>query len=303
MHLSAHTWMRPEPLEKTLERLRKLGYSSIELEGEPSLYPIEKTRNLLEKYNIKCWGTVTIMQGTRDLTATDPQERRDTIQYMKDVISLSSALGGQIVTIVPALVGKLIPTANAKQEWEWAVEGLREIASFATTNHPHIRLGIEPLNRFETHFLNRIDQALALIDEVGYDGMYGIAFDPFHLALEEKDMLAAIRRCGSRITDFHAADHNRLAAGDGNFDWGGIVAALKESGYDGALAVECMPPIDRSPVGRYGLDQMDDTTAGDSVEVAPERLRFLVDHGSALLSDEYYTYLMRRSAETLRPFV
>ncbi|EED14998.1 conserved hypothetical protein [Talaromyces stipitatus ATCC 10500] len=291
MHLSAHTWMRPEPLEKTLKRLSSLAYTSIELEGEPSLYPIEETRNLLAKYKIKCWGTVTIMQGNRDLTAADPQQRRDTVQYIKDVIALSSALGGEIVTIVPALVGKIVPSASPEQEWTWVVEGLREIASFASTNHPHIRLGLEPLNRFETYFLNRVDQTLALIEAIGYDGVYGIAFDPFHLALEEKDLLSAIRKCASRITDFHVADHNRLAAGDGNFDWDAIIVALKESRYDGALAVECMPPIDRSPVGGYGLKQMEelDTTAvkeGKDAEVAPERVQFIIDHGSALLSDE-----------------
>lgn len=291
--------MRPEPLETTLQRLSTLSYTSIELEGEPSIYPVEQTRCLLAKYNIKCWGTVTIMQGTRDLTAANPQQRRDTIQYIKDVVSLSSALGGEIVTIVPALVGKLVPTASPEEEWSWVVEGLREIALFTTTNHPHIRLGIEPLNRFETYFLNRTDQALALIDQVGYD-CYGIAFDPFHLALEEKDMLSAIRKCASRITDFHVADHNRLAAGDGRFDWNEIIRVLRESVYDGALAVECMPPIDRSPVGRYGLDQTENLK---TAEVSPERLRFIIDHGSALLSDEYYTYLMRRSAETLKPFV
>jgi hypothetical protein len=63
-----------------------------------------------------------------------------------------------------------------------------------------------------------------------------------------------------------------------------------------------MPPIDRSPVGRYGLEQteiLDTNTA----EVSPERLQFIIDHGSALLSDGYYTYLMRRSAETMRHFV
>lgn len=296
MHLSAHTWMRPESLETTLKRLSSLGYSSIEIDGEPDLHPVEETRSLLAKYNIKCWGAVTIMQGTRDLTATDPKQRQETIEYMKDVISLSAALGGEIVTIVPATVGKLVPTATPREEWKWVVEGLREVASFAQTKK--IRVGLEPLNRFETYFLNRTDQALALAGEVGYD--CGITFDPFHLALEEKDMLAAMRTCGARVVDFHAADHNRLAAGDGSFNWTEMMAALKETGYDGALAVECMPPIDRSPVGDYSMKQTE--ADFNKVEVPPERLQFITDHGSALLSDEYYTCLMKRSAETLRPF-
>ncbi|KAK7973531.1 xylose isomerase-like protein [Apiospora saccharicola] len=255
MHLSAHNWMRPEPLEHSLQRLSKLGYTSIELAGEPAWYPVDETRALLQKYNIRCWGTVTIQYGTRDLTSADDEERRATVQYMKDVVALSAALGGEITTVVPGRVGKT------------------------------------------THFLNRVDQALMLADEVGFD--CGIAFDPFHLALEERDMLAAMRACEGRIVDFHVADNSRRAAGDGSFDWPAIVKTLAETGYDGGLAVECMPPIDRSPLGRFGAAQLETRP----VDVAAGQLQFIVDHGSAVLSDEYYTQLLKTSAETMRRFI
>jgi D-psicose/D-tagatose/L-ribulose 3-epimerase len=287
--------MRPEPLEHTLKRIKTLGYTSIELAGEPSLYPIYETRQLLERYNIQCWGTVTIQSGTRDLTAVDPQQRKATIQYMKDVILLCAGLGGKIVTVVPGRVGKLVPTSTPETEWRWVVDALREVAAFAKEHN--VRVGLEPLNRFESHFLNRTDQALALADEVGYD--CGIAFDPFHLALEEKDLFAAMRACGSRIVDFHVADNNRLAAGDGSFDWPKIMSVLTEIGYDGGLAVECMPPIDRTPVGNFGSEQLE----LEDLDVSPEQLQFIIDHGSSVLSDAYYTDLFKRSAETLRPFL
>lgn len=103
--------MRPEPLEQTLDRLSSLGYSSVELTGEPDQYPVEETGALLKKYNISCWGTVTIQQGQRDLIAADPQHRRDSINYVKDVIVLSASLGGQIVTVVPGNLGKLVSTS------------------------------------------------------------------------------------------------------------------------------------------------------------------------------------------------
>jgi D-psicose/D-tagatose/L-ribulose 3-epimerase len=295
MHLSTHTWMRPEPLEHTLKRASKLGYSSIELAGEPDQYPVQETRQLLDKYNMRCWGTVTVQYGTRDLTAADEKQRRDTIQYMKDVVLLCSGLGGKIVTVVPATVGKIVPTSTPENEWRWAVEGLREVASLA--EEKNIKIGLEPLNRFETYFLNRVDQALALADEVGHG--CGVTFDPFHLALEEKDMFAAMRACGSRIVDFHVADNNRLAAGDGSFDWPKIMSTLAATGYDGGLAIECMPPIDRTPVGRFGAEQLET----EPVDVSPGQLQFIVDHGSGVLSDTYYTEMLRRSAETIRPFL
>ena len=50
-----------------------------------------------------------------------------------------------------------------------------------------MRLAIEPLNRFETYFLNRHDQALALAKAVGPE--CGICLDAFHMNIEEKDML------------------------------------------------------------------------------------------------------------------
>ncbi|KAL7915554.1 xylose isomerase-like protein [Trichoderma velutinum] len=295
MHLATHTWMRPEPLETTLKRISRLGYSSIELAGEPDLYTVEEVRPLLVKYNIKCWGAVTTQHGTRDLIALDPQQRKDTVKYVKDVIALSAGLGGQIVTVVPSTVGKLVPTSTPENEWRWAVEGLREVAAFA--KEKGIRIALEPLNRFETYFLNRTDQALALVKEVGYD--CGIAFDVFHLAIEERDMFAAIQACGPYIVNVHVADNNRLPPGDGSFDWPKIMAALAEVGYDGGVAVEFMPYIDRTPVGNFGQNQLEK----EIVDVTPGQLQFILDHGSGLLSESYYTELMRRSAETMLPYM
>lgn len=287
--------MRPEPLETTLERAKRLGYSSVELAGEPDLYRVAETRNLLLKYQLECWGTVTMMHGDRDLTAADPEKRRASVQYVKKVVMLCAALGGKVVTVVPAKVGKLAPTSSSEDEWRWAVEGLREIAALA--QEKEIRMGIEPLNRFETYFINRTDQALAMADEVGYG--CGVAFDPFHLGLEEQDLFAAMRACGSRIVDFHVADHNRLAAGDGAFDWAKMMAVLAEVGYDGGLAFEASPPIDRTPRGRFGAQQLE----AEVINTSSDLMEFILAHGSGVLSDAYYSELLRRTAETLRPFV
>ena len=295
MHLSAHTWMRPEPLRTTLARLQRLGYSSVELAGEPQRYPVPETIALLKEYGIRCWGTVTIQTGNRDLTAPDAQQRRDTVEYMKAVVDLCAQLGGEIVTVVPGRVGKTVTEASPQDEWTWVVEALREVAAFAQQRQ--VRIALEPLNRFETHFLNRADQALALADAVGYD--VGVAFDTFHMSIEEPDLFAAIRACGSRIVDLHTGDNNRLAAGDGWLDWPRISSVLREVGYEGGLAFESTPPIDRTPLGKFGAAQLQYDLEG----VPPEQMQFIIDHGSGLLSDEYYTGLLERNAATLRPLL
>lgn len=278
MHLSTHTWMRPEPLEQTLSRISKLGYKSIELEGEPDAYNTTATRHSLDKYRTRCWGAVTTMQGRRHLIAANEEERKATVQYMKGVVILSASLDGEIGAIVPSRVGKLVRAAAPENEWQWAIEGLRGVAAFARDQG--IRLALEPPNRFETYFINRIDQALALADAV--EGGVGIAFDPLHLDLEEKDLFAAVKACGQRIPDVHIADHNRLAAGDGFFDWPKTIAALQDAGYGGGLAVKCVPPIDRTPVGLYGNARL----AQSAVAVNSDRLQFLIAHGSDVLAED-----------------
>lgn len=295
MHLSAHTWMRPEPLQATLARMKQFGYSGVELAGEPVRYPIPETRALLEECGIDCWGTVTIMTGDRDLTSRDPQQRANTVAYMKQVVEMSAKLNGKIVTIVPGRVGKTVPEASAQDEWSRVVEALREVAAFA--QQKAIKIALEPLNRFETHFLNRADQALALADAVGYG--CGIAFDTFHMSIEEPDLYAAIRACRGRIVDVHTGDTNRMAAGDGSLDWSKIISTLREVGYDGALAFESSPPIDRTPLGQFGAKQLET----DLSEVPESQRQFIIDHGSGLLSDAYYSGLVERNAKTLRPLL
>jgi sugar phosphate isomerase/epimerase len=294
MHLSTHNWMRAETLETTLRRIKRLGFTSIEISGEPAQYDVPETRRLLREYGIRCWGAVTLTLGERNLASADEARRARTVAYMQSVVRLAHDLGGSIVTVVPTTVGKLVPDAAPAQEWHWVVEGLREVHALA--ERLGIRLALEPLNRFETYFLNRGDQALALAQQVGPN--CGVCLDAFHLNIEEADMFAAIRAAGDRLADFHVADNNRMAPGQGALDWTRIVATLREAGYDGALTVEFVAPIDRTPANPYP-DQLET----GPVDITPEQRQFIQDHGSSLLSERFYSGLMATSAQTLLPLI
>jgi D-psicose/D-tagatose/L-ribulose 3-epimerase len=295
MHLSMHNWMRAEPLERTAERLAECGYESIEIMGEPELYADrEQVKGVLSANGIRCWGTVTLMLGDRDLLQADEAARRASIRYVKDCIDLVHDLGGAEITVVPGLVGKTKPTAGAEQEWDWAVAGLREVYEYAGPKG--VRLALEALNRFETYFINRGAQALALAEAVG--GECGICLDTFHMNIEEEDVFGAIRAAGPRLADFHVADTNRMACGMGHHDWPKIVRTLKEAGYDGALISEFVPSIDRTPANPYpGSLETGDT--GLSAGLA----QFIEDHGSDVVTDEHYTFLVRTTADTLLPLI
>ncbi len=294
MHLSTHNWMRAEPLETTLKRIKRLGFESIEISGEPEQYRIEETRRLLDQHGISCWGTVTLQLGERNLAAKDSAQRARSVAYVKSVVQMAADLGGQIVTVVPATVGKIIPDGRPEQEWQWVVDALKE--TYELSERLNVRLALEPLNRFETYFLNRADQALALAEAVGPN--CGVCLDAFHLNIEEADMFAAIRSAKGRLADFHVADNNRLAAGMGALDWVRIVRTLKEIGYDGALTNEFVASVDRTPVSPFP-NQLE----RNPVDILPEQLKFIEDHGSSLLSEEFYTSLVEKTAQTVLPLI
>jgi sugar phosphate isomerase/epimerase len=157
-------------------------------------------------------------------------------------------------------------------------------------------MAIEGLNRFETYFINRGDQALALADAVAPD--VGICLDAFHMNIEEIDFLQAIRDGGDRINDFHVADNNRMACGMGALNWEEIVGTLQDVGYDGALTVEFVAPIDRTPA-----NQFPNAIETNPVDISPEEMQFIIDHGSSLLSEEFYDMLVEKCATTLLPLI
>jgi D-psicose/D-tagatose/L-ribulose 3-epimerase len=294
MHVAMHNWMRAEPLEVTIARLAKCGYDAIEISGEPERYNTKDVSRLLDDHGLTCWGSVTLMMGERNLLAKDEKARAMSVKYVKDTITMVKELGGQEITIVPCTVGKLVPDAGAEEEWNWAVASLKECYGHGLKEG--VRLALEPLNRFETYFISRHDQALALAEAVGPE--CGVCLDAFHMNIEEKDMFQAIRNAAPRLTDFHVADNNRMACGMGALDWAKIIGTLKEVGYDGALTVEFVAPLDRTPANPY--PNMLET--GD-VELTPEERKFMIDHGTGDLSDEFYTWLVDETVKTLRKHI
>lgn len=290
MKHSMHNWMRPEPIETTLERLHRFGYDSIEIKGEPTLYDTSEVRALLDKHGLECWGTVTMMFEGRDLVHPDKDIRLGTIAYMKDCIKMARALDGKIFCIVPSTVGKVKPLASPAEEWQWVVEGLKEVAAFASDHG--IRPGVEPLNRFETYLINRHDQALLLAEEVG-NGL-SVVLDAFHINIEETDPMQAIRNVGDKLLDFHVADNNRRPCGQGKYDWTEVISTLKSIDYQGHLSAEFVLTLDRTPLARAREKRESD------MQFTEADLKFIQEHGSGLISAADYDAAVEANIKHLK---
>ncbi len=294
MHLSMHNWMRAEPIEVTVARLAKYGYESIEISGEPYIYDTKHVRQVLKDHGIRCWGSVTLMLGDRNLVAKDQAQREKSVQYVKDCITMVKELDGYEMTIVPATVGKIVPDGTPEEEWKWAVDSLKECYDWGKKEG--VVLAIEPINRFETGLCSRAAQALALAEAVAPD--CGVCLDAFHLNIEEADPYASILSAKGRLVDFHVADTNRFACGQGHWDWLKLVGTLKTIGYDGALTVEFVAPIDRTPANPYP-----EAIEKNPVDISPEQKKFIEEHGSSLLTEEFYSWQVQVCADTLLPLI
>ncbi len=160
-----------------------------------------------------------------------------------------------------------------------------------------VRPGIEPLNRFETNFINRHDQAVMLAQEVGNN--IGVVLDAFHINIEEADPVAAIKATGNLLVDFHVADNNRYPPGRGAINWGALIGALKEIGYDGCVTNEFVMPVDRTPAASKEQEAEDAAASGATAG----HEKFLRDHGTGALSERYYDLLVQQSGEFLRKLI
>jgi sugar phosphate isomerase/epimerase len=179
--------------------------------------------------------------GSAALLDPDPAERAAAKDLMRRRLDLAATLGAVGVLTVPQFgpaprLPDLSPYKTAGElERELFVEQLEELAPAAGA--AGVPIFLEPLNRYEQHLVNRLEQGVAFAEQVG-DGVEIMA-DFFHMNIEEADIAASIRAAGTHIVHVHVADSNRLQPGKGHLDFRPGFAALKEAGYDGYLGIEC----------------------------------------------------------------
>jgi D-psicose/D-tagatose/L-ribulose 3-epimerase len=199
-------------------------------------------RAALEENGLVCSSICGLYGEGRDMRGDDEQSRRGGVEYTKDCIDMAAELGaGIVVGPLYSVVGRAnMETPDArKTQWARVVDGLKETCEHAEKKG--VNLGLEPLNRFETDFINIADDALRMVADVGSPRL-GLHLDTFHMSHEEKDSAAAIRRTGDRLFHFHASENDRGTPGTGQVPWEAIGKALKDVKYNGWVVIESFTP-------------------------------------------------------------
>jgi sugar phosphate isomerase/epimerase len=167
----------------------------------------------------------------------DPEVRKLALDRVFDHIRLAAHWGASID--VGGIRAKLSDDPElSRQQRLWVVECLQSCAKFAAPLG--VSLAIEPLNRYETNFINTVSEALELLDLLDCPNT-GLLLDSFHMNIEEPSIYDAIDAARGRILNIHLPDSNRQAPGRGHLDLAKIVAKLREVGYDHYLSMELLP--------------------------------------------------------------
>ena len=223
---------------KLFKKFKDWGFDTVEIpvEAPEHIDPVV-LKNAAAKVGIAIGSMCACMGPGRDLRGT-VAEQKTAFTYIKALIDQAAVMGcPKIIGPLYSVVGKKGPVPPDQQKVEFAtvVKHLKELAKYAATKN--IELVVEPLNRFETDFLNTTDQGLKLIKAVGAKNL-NLHLDTFHMNIEEKNQGDAIRKAGKHLTHFHACGTDRGTPGNDSLEWKPIVAALKSVGYNGDVVIE-----------------------------------------------------------------
>lgn len=244
MRLACQERLLPgESVQERWANAKRCGWDGVELHG-PAKYALRE--RLAELRSAARAGVVfsSVCHSMRSFIGDfHADRRRDAIDELKSQLSVIAELGGTGV-VTPAAHGQYSfklppfepPPRSAADDEAVLVEGLGELGAHAAAEG--VSVFFEPLNRYEDHMVNRLEQASRIVDAVGSDAVK-LTADTYHMNIEEDDPPAAVRAAGSRIGHVQLGDSARWQPGTGHFDFAGTIEALHDVGFDGWLALEC----------------------------------------------------------------
>ena len=279
MRFGVNTWVWTSPLttaelEWLAPHVKEMGFDWIEI-------PIEAVGDLDYERGaaiIRDLGlgvsTCVAMGPDRDLVHPDAAIRANGIAYIQGSIDATAALGGtNVVGPIYSAVGRTwqMTAEERARDTDLLVENLGSLARYAGDRG--VRMGVEPLNRFETSFINLAAQIVEVVDRVNHPSCQ-IMLDTFHMNIEEKSLGAAIRAAGPRLIHLHACENDRGAPGSGNVQWDDVKQGLKDIGYDGPVVIESFTAKVKSIARAAAIWR---SLAPTQDELAQEGVRFLKD--------------------------
>ena len=219
-----------------LSRIKDAGFDGVEVPlFQPGDFEDSEVRRALAKSGLECT-VCSIIPADLSLVSDDAEVRRKTIEHLRNCIRACNEIKAETIAgPLYAPVGFLPGRRRTAEEWKRAVDAYQSLGP--DLEQAGVTVAIEPLNRYETYFLNTAADAAKLCGEIAQKNV-GILFDTYHANIEEKNIADAIRVAGPHLKHFHSCENDRGIPGTGHVNWPEVFRAIKETGYDRWLTIE-----------------------------------------------------------------
>lgn len=208
MHLALNTFVYEVanvPIQETLQRARKLGFTYLEYAAHKSGDPTQMTREQRAEVvriaqDCGLHSAQLLMVGTGDIASPDPAKRRACLDYMKACAEFQLALGGRQVLICRGC-GIHEPGMMREEAWVNTISSLREFSAWCLGNGVLIDLELDPHVYFVVNSTARMAKA---IEDVGQPNVLANV-DVGHLSIVREGP-NALEKLKTRMIQVHLSE-------------------------------------------------------------------------------------------------
>ncbi len=226
-----------EDITPYIHKCKQAGYKCVEVsllgQTPASAKEISKLANDLN-ISLTC---TTGLSKNEDISSSDPVVQKNGVEALKRAIDMTSIMEANLLTgVVHAAWGVSNSLGKGKEDkFKNSSNSIKKISSLLIEKN--IKLGIEPLNRYESDFINTVDEGIRLCELIDHPNV-GLLLDAYHMNIEEKNICQSIEKARDKLFHFQVAENDRGVPGSGSINWSEIIDTLKKINYKGCISLE-----------------------------------------------------------------
>ncbi|MEM0054204.1 MAG: sugar phosphate isomerase/epimerase family protein [Nitrososphaeria archaeon] len=238
--------------EEGLEVLKRIGYNGVVI---PLMFNIgilvKQVNEIFKDHEMEIAGLSTDHYNTHlgySFISPNPAIRGRSLDVIMSGLLVARELSS------PIIIGKIVGKGVKDEKSEvWLQASLKILDKRAKDFG--VKVLIEPLNSYETSFLNSLSEVYSLINKLSLENT-GILINSYDMDIEELKIEESIEYAKEKIWYVKFSDTKRTPLGYGHINVGKIVGTLKKIGYNGWYVIECLPTPTAEDAAKVSLNYL-----------------------------------------------